>query len=166
MTGFCVVGVDPGFRQSGVIARRGNEVLDHGVISREGEGPPDGPYVGRVLQAVSDARRRFAGSGGDRPDVLVAVEGVIKPNPHMGLTDVTGLLGAAVVLGGVLAIWPDAVVVRPRRHGRGGQLAYPAELWGEREGPEGQGWRRHCRSAWDVSLAAEQIVRQRQAVAS
>lgn len=166
MSAFCVVAIDPGFRATGVVARRGNEVLDHGVVSRDDEGPPSAAYVGLVLQRVSDARRAFAGSGGNRADVLVAVEGVVKPNPHLGLTDMTGVLGAAVVLGGVLAIWPDAVVVRPGGHGKAGQLAYPRELWGPNEGPAGGGWRRHCRSAWDVSIAAEQLVRQRQAVAS
>lgn len=142
-----VVGVDPGGRQTGVVARCGPQPLFACIVTRaDPENVPTAAYVAEVTGAVADALDAIGGQA------LVAVEGVVHPTGHVRMVNVTGLLGAAVVLGGVLAAFPAAVVVPPGGHGAGPLGAYPDDLCGPRES-KGTGRHRHVRSAYDVAAA-------------
>lgn len=141
-----VVGVDPGHSETGIVLRLGDELLEHSTVIRDDE--PDGRYVDRV-NAVVNTRSEL------HKNCLVAVEGVRAPNPHVGrVTNVTGLLGTAIVLGGVLAWWPDALVIPPGGNGSGPLAAYPEALRPTRGRGAGKDNLRHERSAWDVAGAA------------
>jgi len=141
-----VVGVDPGGRQTGVVTRRGERLFYGATVTRE---VPMPAYVAEVVDTI----RRACGMapGGDL--LVVAVEGVNAPSPHLGLTNVAGLLDTAMVLGAVLHAYPEAVVVPPGGHGSAPLATYPSALVGKGE-VVGTGKRRHMRSAWDAAGAA------------
>jgi hypothetical protein len=146
-----LVGVDPGGRSTGVVARFGDQVVGTALVERSGtEKLPTAVYLTRVVAAVRTFCRE-ARAAGRTPQV--AVEGLNPPIPHLGLASPTGVMGAAVVLGAVLATWPGAVVVPPAKHGSAPLETYPPELVGPNESA-GTGKRRHLRSAWDVAGAA------------
>ena len=64
------------------------------------------------------------------------------------------VLAAAPVLGGVVAVFPDAILVAPDGHDKKKGI-YPSVLWGRR--PEswmsGSSERKHQRAAWSILLA-------------
>lgn len=142
MTG--VVGVDPGGRYCGVVTRTGDAAVWAAVITRDGD---MAGYLVEVRAAIRDAVAVVDQAGGT---ATVAVEGLVKPSPHMGVISLQGLLDTAVVLGAVMAWYPDAVVVPPGENGAGPLLSYPSRLVGARE-RVGEGVARHARSAFDVA---------------
>lgn len=152
MTALVVVGVDPGGRHTGVVVRRGDELL----------------YAETVERLAGSDRARWAvwcatlviqaGADSLRPG-LVAVEDVRQPNPHVRLTNVAALLDTAAVVGAMGYAYPRVVLVPPGEHGRGPAAAYPAELIPARGLGRGHDWLRHVRSAWDVAGAAPALRR-------
>lgn len=144
-----IIGIDPGGRETGIVLRRGDTPIRACVVVRDGDDRlPGAAYLAEVLDAVAD----FAGDAHSSP--VVAVEGLNEPTPQMGTTSVAGLMGAALVLGAVLAHHPDAVVVAPARHGSAPLGAYPEALRPTRGRGKGHDRFRHARSAWDVAGAA------------
>lgn len=139
-----VVGVDPGGRTTGIVRRTGRRVDEYDLVDRGDDSMP--VYIGRVLAAVARV------ATGRTPKPLLAVEDVVPPSGHIRIANVAGLLDTAQVLGGVLARWPNAVVVRPAGHGSHLLAVYPSELVGRNE-PKGAGRLRHCRSAYDIAGA-------------
>ena len=146
-----VVGVDPGGHETGIVVRRGSAVAGGCVIARQPQ-DSDASYIAAILEAVD-------GYLADSNTTLVAVEGIVHPNPHVRMTNVDGLLDASKVFGAVVGRWPDAAIVDPAGNGSGPLASYPAELVGERETTGSGGWRRHLRSAWDVAGAAQHRLR-------
>ena len=150
-----VLGIDPGGTQTGMVvveldARSGAAPrVARAVLVERGSEQGEGEYVGEVCAAVRELGEGCA---------VVGVEGLVTPTPHLRVIALAGLLGAAVVLGAVLAVAPGAVVVPPGGNGSGPLAAYPRELVGPGE-RSGAGWRRHLRSAWDVALAAASVER-------
>lgn len=154
-----VLGVDPGGRHTGLVARRGRELLGFRLSTRMDDDIR--LYIDQVLADATD----LWGRHDDGVD-LVAIEDLVDPTPQMGVTSVRGLIDTATVLGAVVA-WaqldgpPAAELVRPGGHGsvaaglgRAGLLAaYPAHLVGDRE-DAGAGRLTHCRSAWDIAGVA------------
>jgi hypothetical protein len=150
-----VIAADPGARWTGVVARRGNDLLDAVTVERttdEGDLGVGQDYLAAVLAAVDLMSRDFAA------DAVVAVEGLRRPSPHVRVTNPEAVMGAAMVLGAVLGAWPRAVVVPPGRHGSAPLAVYPPRLVGVRE-RAGTGSLRHVRSAWDVAGSAGRLVR-------
>lgn len=156
-----VLGVDPGGKSTGLAVRHGAELLEHATVTRAADedtvrGIGVGPaYLTAVLRRVAELLEAH----GCR---LIAVEGVTKPNPHVtrrngkSLTDPTGILGAAMVLGAVIGAHPEAVIVPPGGNGSRVLALYPLELVGSREAAAGRnrigmGQLRHARSAFDVA---------------
>jgi hypothetical protein len=154
MSARTILAVDPGARGTGVIVRKGNQLVAYHLVERADPGLFPGAAYLREVNAV------IGQLGGWRPDLL-AIEDLRAPNPHLGLTNVTGALGAAMVLGAILDRWADVLLVAPGGHGSGLLLAYPAELRGPRE-RKGTGVRRHLRSAWDIAGAAATQIRMAQ----
>lgn len=152
-SGVLTIGVDPGGRSTGVIAREGNALHWAAILVRDGAELLPGPdYFDEVFDGVNDALNSTVLVGGYR----LAVEGLVHPNGHVGIANVTGLLGTAMVLGAILSRFPDALVVPPGKHGAAPLTAYPEALRGPRE-KRGAGRARHARSAWDIAGAAVQL---------
>lgn len=143
-----ILGVDPGGASSGLVVRRGSELLWHATV--------DGGWR-QVLEALA----------GMPPVVgffdVLAIEEVVAPR---GFADgkqkpinLPGLLGTAVVAGavagwgytdsGLRIIW-----VPPAHNGQGALDSYPDELRPTRGQGRGQDGLRHVRSAWDVAGTA------------
>ena len=108
-------------------------------------------YLAEVIDAARDLIYRGAEAGGCAP--IVAVEDLVEPNPHLGLSNVKGLMDTAQVLGALRAHF-DVVLVAPGGNGSAPLQTYPAELVGDNE-PKGTGKLRHARSAWDVAGAVK-----------
>lgn len=162
-----VLAADPGGRWTGLCVRSGRDVLAHEVLTRDAD--EDGPrgigvgpvYIGQVVDRYAELAAQYGVE-------LRALEGLRKPNPHNrrrdgnSLIDVTGVLGAAAVYGGILRAYPDATVIPPDSHGSKVLGAYPLELVGPRE-RTGANWKlrtgtgtlRHARSAYDIAGAAD-----------
>jgi len=163
------VGIDPGSVSTGIVVRHGNRLLWHTVVHREADedvvrGVGVGPeYIALVLSHVRIGwESHYSGVGGYIPSI--AVEGVVRPNPHVNrkngnaVIDPGPAIGTGMVLGAILALYPRAVIVPPGGNGAGMLATYPHALItpGEmRRGlnrPAGDTAAvRHCRSAWDVA---------------
>jgi hypothetical protein len=152
-----ILAVDPGARETGIVLVEGDRLLRHAVVRRESgldEGLVDPAHL-RAVIGMAEGQLNMEGALGS---AVVAVEALEGPNPHLGMTNAAGQIATAAVAGAV-AGWAivhglEVVVVSPARHGSSSIRAYPKELQGEREGPAGTGILRHCRSAYDVALAA------------
>lgn len=146
-----VVGVDPGGRSTGVVTRHADRLLYAATVTRDGT---LADYLTEVTctvtKAVACAVTDQAGTTDPIVTPIVAVEDLNEPTPHLGLTNVRGLIGAAEVLGAVLHAYPTAVLVPPGRHGSAPLDTYPPALVGARE-RQGTGKARHVRSSWDVA---------------
>ncbi len=159
MTAPVVVAVDPGPRWTGLIVRRGDDYLAHELLRRRSKGripePAYGAFVIARIEVLLVAARDHDGR-----EPLLIVEAANGPTGFkdgsrapLNPIDVFAL---GLVIGAVLAHFPDAQVVPPGGHGSGLLVCYPPELRGPREhGPVGTGVLRHCRSAWDVAGLAQ-----------
>jgi hypothetical protein len=146
-----VLGIDPGGRNTGIVLRDRDVLLGWQLAVRRSTAKQvDGPYIRHVLAC---ALGLIADASPD--DYIVAVETVAWWPDKGQHRNHTGLYGTAMVVGGILARWPDAVVVDA---GRGvanlHPQAYPAAI---RPPVNGAGKDRlnHVRAAWDHSHAGE-----------
>lgn len=146
-----VIGVDPGGRQTGLVARYGDDLLAADLCTRDGaELFPGAGYLAEVCDAVGGLVVYGQAETGES-SFVVAVEGVVHPSGHVRMINAAGLLGTAAVLGAVLVEYPrTSVVVPPAKHGGGPRQAYPPQLWPTTD-RKGTGRMRHVRSAWDVA---------------
>lgn len=151
------IGVDPGGRDTGVIARRGRELLYAATVHR---GPTRSAYLEEVLETVDLARR----AAGPVPLAAIGVEDVNEPT---GFRDgerepiaLEPLITTAMVAAAVIGRFAGVVLVPPGHNGQGPLEVYPAELVGPRERHGRYGKLRHVRSAWDVAGLAAIIVRE------
>lgn len=152
-----VLGIDPGGKETGVVILNSkDDVVYYHVVQRLGE-PNVSAYARRVIAELTRACTPFPGV-----ELLVAVEGVRPPNPHLGTTNVQGLLDAARVLAAIQAEWPDAIEVPPGGNGSGPINAYPECLRPTRGSGKGKDRLRHCRSAFDCALAGRRLARVRE----
>ena len=165
------IGVDPGSRDTGIVAREGQRLVWWTIVHRTesedmvpGRGVEVGAgYIHAVNAAIREAYERL-------PSARLAVEGVVAPkgfkhgqrNPIQPGT----IAALSIVIGGVLAVWADAVVVPPGGHGTALLCTYPDEL--VTDGERRLGIRRparhgasvnHVRSAWDVVTSATTLCR-------
>lgn len=154
-----ILGVDPGGRHTGIVWRDGDVLLDWRLSVRQDNGRlPDGRYVRQVLHDCLACVDRT------EPDLYgVAVEGVAwwpkkKGGPPRNQT---GLYGTAIIIGALLARWPNAVLVDSGRGAAGlHPQAYPEQI---RPPVNGRGKDRlsHVRAAWDHSHAGETEINRR-----
>jgi hypothetical protein len=155
------VGIDPGARDTGVIAINAKGTAARGfTVHNDGDLlPVPHDYLTAVIEAVDEAVA-LAGEA-----VTVKVESITRPNWHVAKERKNGsaanpapLIGTAQVLGAVMAAYPDSVLVPPGKNGSSVLSAYPDFLIGPREKVK-TGWQsrvgggilRHQRSAWDVA---------------
>lgn len=153
-----VVGVDPGNRETAVVARDGRDLLAFATLVRKDVGGLPGAAY---LNAVADLVATTLASVG--PDVMVAVEGVVQPSGFAkgkaSSISWLGLLGTAMVLGAVLTVYPAAVVVAPGGNGSAPLIAYPEALRPTRGSGRGFDNLQHTRSAYDVAGAGAMAAR-------
>lgn len=135
-----------------LVCREGDELLCEVVACRGSL--PVVAYARRITDYASAWRR---------PGDLVAIEDTVAPSPHMGLTNVSGLMTTERLLGALLWAFPDAVLVPPAGNGSGPLSAYPEALRPTRGKGAGRDLLRHCRSAWDVAGSAPYVARIRDA---
>lgn len=152
---------DPGSKTSALVVRDGHDCLDVELVVR-GDGFAD--YFDQVLDAAMQMSLRH------EPD-LHAVEDVVPPSPHLGITDPGPLLETAKLVGAFMVHgW---LVVRPDKFGKVPDLpagpvldaymaaSYPDRLLGPREkGGSYGGQLRHARSAYALAAAAERATRE------
>ena len=154
-----IMGVDPGARYTGVVVRDGGAVLHASTLVR----PVDMGPTAWALSVVEQLRVIHTSVG----ECPMAVEGVSDPKGFTkGKRDPINpawIMRAAVVLGAVVAVWPDACVVPPGGNGAKYARNYPPELVGRRPAQlpgDGQqaGTRAHEQSAFDVAGKAERTL--------
>lgn len=152
-----IVGIDPGGTNTGIVARLGDRVLYAATVTRDND---MAGYIAELGDTIDKAINALTCAQHDDPLLapIVAVEGLNEPTPHLGLTNVRGLLGAAQVLGAILQRHPAAIVVPPGRHGSAPLTTYPPTLIGPRE-RRGTGNARHARSAYDIAGYAARTTR-------
>ena len=142
-----VCGIDPGGAHTGFCCiDAGGKVLAWRLIECDGDGAR---YFADLREAVSEIRLRYVWA----PE-LWAVEGLVHPNPHLGLANVRGLMDTSRVIGW-FDVWlgpSPTVEIRPNKHGTDPLDTYPAQLVGARESV-GAGKMRHVRAAYDVAHA-------------
>lgn len=142
------LGVDPGGRYTGVVTKDRDRVLSACVLTRTTGGKfPDAHYINEVLDEITNHIEIVE---------FIALEGVVEPEPHMGIISVAGLVGTGVVFGAVLARWPNAVIVPPGGNGSLPDAAYPPEI---RRRVRLGGPTDHARSAYDVARVGEVLYR-------
>lgn len=164
MTGRLALGVDPGYRDTGIVVIAAaplgctptllaNVTIHRDEPAKAGQSLTDGGYLDDIERTLEILCNTHAIS-------FVGVEDVVAPTPHMGVTNPTGIIGTALTAGDVRA-WLRArfvpsrvVMVRPARNGSLPAAAYPPELLdrGGKAAPGGK--RRHERSAFDVARQA------------
>lgn len=142
-----VLAIDPGSRETGIVVRRARDLLAHATVVRR---TPPGTYP--TSADIDEVLSTVAGLRDDHRPHLFAVEGLVEPNPRMGMTNVKGIIGTALVAGAVLAVF-DCVVVEPDGHGSHPPALYPEPLRPTRGKGAGRDSLRHCRSAWDIAHA-------------
>ena len=147
-----VVGIDPGGKNTGLVVRRGQELIGHEVVTS------DTPAIGLpsmdYMRAVAAAFYRLVH---DRFVDVYALEDVTPPrgfkNGRRDAIQPGSLIGVSAMAGFFLSTIPGVVLIPPARNGSRPLTSYPPQLVGPRE-KTGGGILRHARSAWDVAGAA------------
>jgi hypothetical protein len=148
-----VCGVDPGARFTGVVVRDGDVVLHATTLVR----PKNMNATDWAVQVIRDVQAIVATFATAPP---IAVEGVNDPKGfHHGkraAINPKDIIRAGIVLGAVVATWPDAPVIAPGGNGSQHYSHYPADLIGRRPkelpgSTNSAGTRDHEQSAYDVA---------------
>jgi hypothetical protein len=159
-----VLGVDPGSKFCGLALVRGRDDLVAWYLLERPEGQDIRVWV---EECCLRAKKLAEACAVHWRANLVAVEAVNTPQSHINgkrrLNSPESLIGTAAVMGGIIA-WAasegfPSVLVPPGGNGDGPREAYPAELWGAREGPAGTGKLGHVRSSYDCALAGPGLLR-------
>lgn len=157
-----ILGCDPGSRFCGLALVRGDELVAWDLVERT-EGQSIAGWIG---ECYSGALMLCCDYHEVRP-VTVAVEDVNSPKLYINgkrqMISPESLIGTAAVMGGLVS-WAategfPCLLVAPGGNGSGPFSAYPDELRPTRGKGRGFDKMNHCRSAWDVALAAQTMLR-------
>lgn len=156
------IGVDPGARNTAVSVRQGREVLYSATIRRDDKTIPTDWARESVDFVLENVIPLF-------PNYQLGVEDVVVPQSHMNgrksMISPKNPIHLALVVGGFVLEFRDAVVVRPGKNGSQPLDFYPDSLRGRRPkdlpGINNAGTRDHERSAYDVAGVADQLFRER-----
>ena len=155
-----LIGLDPGARDTGIVAVYPDGTIDGRTVHNDG---PLLPLSRPYMLAVGDVIEELCQNAGG--DYTLRVETVVRPNWHVAkaagggsASNPEALLGTAQLLGAIIG-WYECEIVRPGKHGSKPMGYYPEQLVsdGERrregwEGRVGTGKLRHQRSAYDIAL--------------
>lgn len=153
-----VIGIDPGARYVGVsvINLDTNKILLSSTYVRDDDTPPVTWAAHATKQVLNDVIAKY-------PNALVGIENVVPPQAYykgkLALMNPKNAIHLALVVGALANALPDAVIIRPGKHGS--QAEYPAELKGVRPKTlpgvnQKAGTRNHERSAYDLALLVEE----------
>ena len=159
-----ILAVDPGSKFTGITLRDGDRLLGWRLVVRRTKGRlPDGAYLHEVLTACRQVLTQGGLDPAHRHSYVVGVEGVAYwPERDGSRRNQTGLYGTAMVLGAVLARWPDAIVVDSGRGvGNYHPQSYPEPMRPPVNG-KGKDNLNHVRAAWDHGFATETLWLQQQ----
>lgn len=159
------IGIDPGARWTGIVARDRTRLLGWTVTDRHKIEPGvDRPGVA-TMEAIAEAVGLLA----DPATARVAVEDAIAPNPYVrrrdgnSLTNPQAIIDTARLVGYLQCAFPEIVLIRPGGNGSQALASYPDELVTARERANAIRVHRlmapapdnppqcHARSAWDVA---------------
>lgn len=170
-----VMGIDPGGAHTGIVLRKSRTLIGHLLIERAKSKTGAREPVEQYALRVADQALALALEAPKLAVVTFKIERVVPPvwyrNGQRNPVNPANLIDVAIVAGAVAArVATEATAkqvrwVRPGGHGKtpdvpaGERLdrfmaaKYPAELLPARRGGKYTDGLRHCRSAWDVSLA-------------
>lgn len=167
MSGPLILGCDPGGKFCGLVLVRGAEVVAWDLVERTA-GQSIAGWIGECYSgALSLTYSRTVGWAPPEPRLTVAVEDVNSPKLYINgkrqMISPESLIGTAAVMGGLVS-WAategfPCLLVAPGGNGSGPFSAYPEELRPTRGRGRGFDKMNHCRSAWDVALAAQTTLR-------
>lgn len=149
-----ILGCDPGGKFCGLVLVRGDELVAWDLVERTA----GQSIAGWIGECYSGAERLVE----DWLFLTVAVEDVNSPKLYINgkrqMISPESLIGTAAVMGGLVS-WAategfPCLLVAPGGNGSGPFSAYPEELRPTRGRGRGFDKMNHCRSAWDVALAA------------
>lgn len=156
-----VLGVDPGYRYTGVVLRDGDAVLYSTTLVRDADKKDPTDWANQVvdeikviLMTVCPANTRMGVENVTEPKGFKdGKKAAINPGP---------IIFAGVVLGAVRCQWRDSVVIEPGGNGSQHITNYPPELVGRRPASlpgasNGAGTRDHEQSAYDVAGKAAKV---------
>lgn len=158
-----ILAVDPGSKHTGIVLRAGEDLLGWRLVVRTDTARlPSGDYLHDILVACRQVLQQGQVEPAHRQSYVVGVEGV-EWWPRQGQPrNERGNYGTCMVVGAVLARWPDAIVVDPGRGvGNYHPQAYPDDIRPAVNG-RGKDKRQHVRAAWDHSFATETLHLQRE----
>lgn len=156
-----VLGVDPGARYTGVVLRDGDAVLYSTTLVRDVNKKDPVEWMRLVVEDLKGILVTACPA-----NTRMGIEGVSAPkgfkNGERASINPEYIIFAAVVLGGVAAEWPDALIIPPGRNGSEHITHYPPALVGRRPADlpgssNGAGTRDHEQSAYDVAGKAARL---------
>jgi len=154
-----ILGIDPGARNTGLVVRRREDLLAWELVVRPtGTTMPGGAYITQVRLACNRVLNDAGLDASLRDTYVVGIEAVAYwPDHGPTRKNQTHLYGTAMVIGSLLARWPNAIVVESGR----GVADYHPQSYPEpirpASGSKGKDRLRHVRAAWDHSHAAETL---------
>lgn len=159
--GQVVVGVDPGARYTGVCIRDGETVLHASTLVRPEDVKSGTDWALLVVAQVQQILKDF-------PSALpMGIEGISDPKGFyqgkQAAINPKDIIRAGIVLGALVATWPNAVIVKPGNNGSRAYSKYPSQLVGRRPADlpgssQGAGTRGHEQSAYDVAGKAADVL--------
>lgn len=168
------LGIDPGPVWTGLVVRLGPLALAPRVLHNDrpasGHGVTDA-YLAEVVTAVRTVQIGIA-EHYPAARLVTAIEGVNVPggfkDGKQQFAQPKDILGLGIIYGHLRAVFPEALVAQPNKHGHGLLAGYPENLVTQGERRAGlnraapqKTEMRHCRSAYDVTLTAERIAGRR-----
>lgn len=149
-----VIGIDPGARYTGVIVRDGDLVLHASTLVRPKDLNSGTEWALVVVSQIQEILK-------DYPILMpMGIEGISDPkgfqNGKKAAINPKDIIRAAIVLGSVVATWPNSTIVPPGGNGSQHYSHYPSVLIGRRPtdlpgSSQAAGTRNHEQSAYDVA---------------
>lgn len=147
-----VIGIDPGARNTGVVARQNDAVLYSTTIVTPDDGSDPLTHARNVAARTAEIVATF-------PGAVVGVESISAPKGYKdgkrSPLNPKHIMYAAAVAGAVAERFPDAHLIAPGGNGSQHESQYPPMLIGRRPkdlpGSNTSGTRNHERSAYDVA---------------
>jgi hypothetical protein len=155
-----VLGIDPGARYTGITVRDNDDPVYSGIFVR-----PD--TMSATQWALESARLSLEVYEEYKP-TYVALEGISDPKGfykgEQAAINPKDIIRTGIVLGALVATWPDAIIVEPGGNGDRHESFYPACLSGRRPkdlpgSNKGSNTRKHEKSAYDVAGKAQKSLR-------
>lgn len=147
-----VMGIDPGARYTGIIVRDNDEPIYSGIFVR----PADMTSTNWALESVRLAIEVYE----EYQPTHIALEGISDPKGfykgQQAAINPKDIIRTGVVLGALVATWPEAIIVDPGGNGDRHESFYPDALNGRRPktlagSNKGANTRKHEKSAYDVA---------------